>query len=50
MKKGLFMMIILSIPVYLTVLFILQIYKKKTTTYFPLKNEFAHWTNKEATK
>ncbi|EOH8917867.1 hypothetical protein ACMD21_001763 [Listeria monocytogenes] len=43
MTKVILTIFAIIVPVFLGFILAYQIYKKKTATYMPLKNEFVHW-------
>ncbi|WP_162859614.1 MULTISPECIES: hypothetical protein [Listeria] len=43
MKQTLLIVMAIVFPATLGAIVALQVYKKKTATYMPLKNEFVHW-------
>lgn len=44
MKELLLILLAIVLPIGLVTIVSFQVYKKKTATYMPLKNEFVHWT------
>ncbi|WP_239254780.1 hypothetical protein [Listeria ilorinensis] len=43
MFRVLLVLTAIVFPAFLIAITIYQVYKKKTTTYMPLKNEFSYW-------
>lgn len=43
MTKVILTIFAIIVPAFLGFILAYQIYKKKTATYMPLKNEFVHW-------